>query len=202
MTVRSVCGVSVTLTAEPRALEKIEISFLRCQIGADLLCLCPQAHSQTVDRENARFGRVTPQKMREHVWQFQGYWAAWRLKAENYVVFPGTAFPRSVRFDDECVRSLDAYLDIYFRGKCEMSARKKKPKLKCHVLREKFEPFPFSLWYFMTIWQIALQNNSSRSSSIQRWLLKSYFSRTLCIRKRLHTQRASNVTNRMNRKYL
>lgn len=78
-------------------LEKIEIFFFPCQIGQVFPAQYPQAYTQTVDRQTAWFSWVTPRKMREHTWQFQGYWAAWRLKAENYVVFHSTAFLRSKR---------------------------------------------------------------------------------------------------------
>ena len=54
--------------------------------------------------------------MREQAWQFQGYWAAWRLKAENDVVFhSSTAFLRSEWYGKKYVRSLEAYSHTYFR---------------------------------------------------------------------------------------
>lgn len=58
---------------------------------------------------------------------FQGYWAAWRLKAENYVVF-------HLSSDQHWDLGLTANVGIYFRGKKrDMFARRKRPKLKCHL---------------------------------------------------------------------
>lgn len=115
--------------------ENRDFHFFPCQIGQVFPARYPPADTQTVDRETAWFRWATPRKMREHVWQFQGYWAARRLKAENYV--RGTASLRSERCRDKYVRSLGAYFDIYLRGETWYVCEKEETKIKMSCLEGK-----------------------------------------------------------------
>lgn len=91
------------------------------------------------------FRRLTPPlppppwKMRERAWQFGAYWAAWHLKARNYVASHSAASLRSAERSDTYVRSLMANLEIYFRGRGGSDvSEKKRPKLKWQRLKKVF----------------------------------------------------------------
>lgn len=112
------CQNRFQMSGDPKALwNKQRFSFSLCQNRQVFPAQYPQADMQTVDRETAWFRQVTPWKRREHALQIQGYSAAWRLKAENDVVFHTAALLRSVeRLGDKYVKSLTANLDVYFMG--------------------------------------------------------------------------------------